>query len=879
MLQVLDINQKQNTQYAIPLWLRDEQIKSALARPNLGRIEPVTELRGEPCAVVGYGPSLKQTWEQIKAYKWVFSCSGAHRLLIDSGIIPTWHVAVDPLPKFTVSLIGEPHTEVTYLIASTCHPDVFDHLAGYNVKLWHVFAEPNVVPVLPRGEWSITGGCDVGLRTMTLARFFGFTELHIFGLDGSSPTQTEGRHGGPHPNKLQSKCETEYKGRKFFTTPGMLEAAKGVFHELNQMPDVTAKFYGEGLIQTMARDYVRAPSSGGGLIAFNQPALISEEMRALNARLHKDNLMYGVGGSKYAEVVLNLCKEMQTNSVLDYGAGKQQLAKSLPFPIWSYDPAIPEIAAPPRPADIVICTDVLEHVEPDKILYVLDDLKRCLLKAGYFVIHKGPAVKTYADGQNAHLLQRNRDWWLKTVGKFFAVGQVIEKGKELHLVVGVKTAKEEAVTRVEHEGTVAKFSTPNDTTKWRAETLLTKEPCTTEWIDTFKPGEVFYDVGANVGGYSVWAAKRRGVQPYAFEPQADNYALLVKNLQLNQLEPNAYCLALTDKAAISKLYLSGSEPGGSCNTFEQPVDYSLRPRTTKVYHGAVGFTIDELVARGLPAPNHLKIDVDGFEFRVVRGAEHTLSNGAMKSLLVEVNPALPEHRAMVAYLGTLGYSYDSAQVERATRQSGPFKGVAEHVFTRTPPELTQLLATIRKTTVIETPFPHLYVADVLTNYSELMAGLPRKWTPIKKVRGVDYPKRFVAPEPGFSATLRSGALKQLLCEKFNVDPAGLTDETLLIRDKPGYSIGPHTDHPDKVISALFYLEGCEGTSLYAPRKVGFTCAGGPHYSFSKFKRVLTIPFQPNSLFVFLKSDHSFHGVETTKHQRTVLLYDVRRSHG
>src|SRR5678816_1903040 len=182
-MQVLNVNEKQNTQYAIPLWLRDEQIRSALKRPNVGRVQPVTELRNEPCAIVGYGPSLKQTWKKLKGFKWIFSCSGATRFLIDRKIIPSWHVAVDPLPGFTVKLIGEPHPDVEYLISSTCHPDVFDHLSDFNVKLWHVFAQDGESEqVLPRGEWAITGGCDVGLRSLTLARFFGFTDLHVFCL-------------------------------------------------------------------------------------------------------------------------------------------------------------------------------------------------------------------------------------------------------------------------------------------------------------------------------------------------------------------------------------------------------------------------------------------------------------------------------------------------------------------------------------------------------------------------------------------------------------------------------------------------------------------------------------------------------------------------
>ena len=439
---MLDVNQKVKTSYCIPLWLRDEQIKLAIESVK-ARIEPHYDLRAEPCAVVGFGPSLNDTWEQVKDFKWIFSCSGSHRFLIERGIVPTWHVAVDPLPKNTVRLIGEPHKDVEYLIASTCHPDVFEHLKGYNVKLWHVFdtAEEGL-RTLPHGEWSLTGGCDVGLRAMTIARFFGFKDLHIFGLDGSAPTQAA-RHAADHPVPLKMK-ECPYNGRTFYTTDGMLSAAQGIWHELNMMPDVKAKFYGDGLIQEMAKDYKPKPIQAGPSVGFRKPELISAEYRELNRRLHRENLAYGVGGGKHAETVLKLAKSINSQSVLDYGCGKGYLAKELPYPIWEYDPAIHGKDESPRPADLVVCTDVLEHIEPDKLDDVLFDMKRCLKQVGYFTIHTGPAKKTLPDGRNTHLLQHDKQWWTERLQRYFTVGKILQVGPELHCVVGPKKMKKKA---------------------------------------------------------------------------------------------------------------------------------------------------------------------------------------------------------------------------------------------------------------------------------------------------------------------------------------------------------------------------------------------------------------------------------------------------
>src|SRR3954470_13717250 len=87
---VLDATQKQDVHYCVPLWVRDEQIKSNIANVP-GRIAPCFELRTEPIAVVGVGSSLNDTWEQIKAFKNVITCSGAHKFLVERGVIPTWH--------------------------------------------------------------------------------------------------------------------------------------------------------------------------------------------------------------------------------------------------------------------------------------------------------------------------------------------------------------------------------------------------------------------------------------------------------------------------------------------------------------------------------------------------------------------------------------------------------------------------------------------------------------------------------------------------------------------------------------------------------------------------------------------------------------------
>ena len=438
MPKTLDLASPPEVQYAVPLWLRDEQIRLATQRV-VGRIEPGPR-REDPIAIVGFGPSLMDTWEEIRKFQYIVTCSGSHSYLLDRGITPTYHVEVDPRDH-KVKLLGKPHPDVEYLVASACHPKYFDHLDGYNVKLWHVFdASDEGIRTLPPGEWAVTGGCDVGLRAMTLAAFLGFRDLHIFGLDGCA--RGDERHAAPHPNGKQKYLPVEHDGVTYYTTAAMMVAAKQTLHELEQMPAVRATFYGEGLTQALCQGYEPKkpePSKAyANVIGFKKEELISAEYREQNRLLHEQNLAYGVGGAKHAPMVLKLIDSVnpRPRSVLDYGCGKGQLAKNLPFGICEYDPAIPGKDEPPRPADMVVCTDVLEHIEPEKLDYVLSDLKRCTLALGYFVIHMGPAQKTLPDGRNTHLIQRNKKWWEKKLAKYFQVGDVVEKGKELRCLVG-----------------------------------------------------------------------------------------------------------------------------------------------------------------------------------------------------------------------------------------------------------------------------------------------------------------------------------------------------------------------------------------------------------------------------------------------------------
>jgi hypothetical protein len=227
----------------------------------------------------------------------------------------------------------------------------------------------------------------------------------------------------------------------------------------------------------------------------------------------------------------------------------------------------------------------------------------------------------------------------------------------------------------------------------------------------------------------------------------------------------------------------------------------------------------------------------------------------------------------------------------------------------------QVLYKIANAPINPYPFPHIYVRNVFPEdfYRELQENLPprevfKSLTALKRVSG-SYPEtRLVLPltpdylqgldEPNrsfwqqMSSWMLGGAFGQALLPMFTEylemrfgDPSKLQfqDEALMVQDYTTYSLGPHTDTPAKVMSFLFYLPADEsmahlGTSIYMPKDPNFYCPGGPHHPFEKFDRMVTMPFLPNTLFAFLKTPNSFHGVEPiagASVRRDLLLYDIK----
>ena len=240
---------------------------------------------------------------------------------------------------------------------------------------------------------------------------------------------------------------------------------------------------------------------------------------------------------------------------------------------------------------------------------------------------------------------------------------------------------------VELEGKKLIFQTPNLLTKWRADTLLTKEPNTIEWLNQINKEEILLDIGANVGMYSIYAAVVRNATVYALEPESQNYSLLNMNIRLNKLDHliAAYCVGISDKDIFDYIFMGNLTAGDANHAVGEPLNWELQNFSDNIAfaQGCITFKIDTLVETNkLPIPDYIKIDVDGFEHKVIKGALETPKNKKIKSVIIELSPHLPEHMESVQILQNLGFKFSQDQVDIAARKEGAFKGMSEYVFRR-----------------------------------------------------------------------------------------------------------------------------------------------------------------------------------------------------
>ena len=217
----------------------------------------------------------------------------------------------------------------------------------------------------------------------------------------------------------------------------------------------------------------------------------------------------------------------------------------------------------------------------------------------------------------------------------------------------ISTARWNSSETISYKGTKISFVNLNKITEYRISTFATKEPETLDWIEVFDHGEVFWDIGANIGLYSCYAALSRNCKVIAIEPSPFNLELLARNINLNNLASivTVIPLALSNELKRDTLRMSTLIHGEAMSTFGEDYDHLGLPMDVIFEYPTIGISMDDLIVNfGIQAPAHIKIDVDGIEHLILSGGESVLR--VTKSLLVEVNDDFGFQAERVAHLLT-----------------------------------------------------------------------------------------------------------------------------------------------------------------------------------------------------------------------------------
>lgn len=227
------------------------------------------------------------------------------------------------------------------------------------------------------------------------------------------------------------------------------------------------------------------------------------------------------------------------------------------------------------------------------------------------------------------------------------------------------------------------FYVPNETNRFRINTFFTKEPETLAWIDNFKEKSIFFDIGANIGLYSCYAAKSSKSDTYAFEPSFFNLELLSKNIFANNLSNlvKIVPIPLSSKKKIDEFKMTNTEWGGALSTFGEKTTFDGSNLEPVFKYTTMSITLDECISLfNLPQPDHIKIDVDGIEHLILAGASKTLTK--TKSVLIEINENLKDIKEKCEEpLKKSGFKF-SKKSSLDYNDDGSFKNCYNHIWAR-----------------------------------------------------------------------------------------------------------------------------------------------------------------------------------------------------
>ena len=202
-----------------------------------------------------------------------------------------------------------------------------------------------------------------------------------------------------------------------------------------------------------------------------------------------------------------------------------------------------------------------------------------------------------------------------------------------------------------------------------------KEPETVKWIETFvKPGDVVFDIGANVGVYSFVIDRHTEgkARVYAFEPSASTFVQLTRNVALNHCENRVVPLpiAFGEATRLAVFNYSSTAPGAALHALDSTVDARGHSFVPAMRQPIMLFSLDDFIDRfRIEVPTHMKIDVDGPELDILRGAGRTLANGKLRSVMIELEPTSSTKAEATTLLERAGFRVESVRSHGAATET------------------------------------------------------------------------------------------------------------------------------------------------------------------------------------------------------------------
>ena len=238
-----------------------------------------------PIAIVGGGPSLQDNLDTLRKYKNIMACGSVYNYLVANNIVPNWCVLCDPDPLI-INYITNAQKETKFLVASQCHPEVFDYLDTEEVIIWHAFGDNIDSSVFGTDKILVGGGCTVGTRAMVMAMGFGFNTQHLFGMDTCL-----GEHYSHHAYEFNDP-KVETLGNIFEIKLGdQINPDSPIFKVAGYM---LGQFFDFKNLLKLYPDKLDITVIGGGLLDF-----------AMNSGKHKVN---NLSDTEKQELLTNDCK-------------------------------------------------------------------------------------------------------------------------------------------------------------------------------------------------------------------------------------------------------------------------------------------------------------------------------------------------------------------------------------------------------------------------------------------------------------------------------------------------------------------------------------------------------------------------------------------